>query len=255
MLKVCRKKHLSTKLDLVFRFVVREWVDFWDMCHPRWKTNIFVRNSSHSWCQHFNSMNSICFTTKKGTQVLTFQQFSWSQRKHQQQLARKRTNHPPTFFFPQLTCYPSLSDRTAEKSHHHQWKNNIYGFSFGYATICNLHMPTSTPSKDNILAPTSSCTWPKQCKAGVICESRSNRAWHPQWKKPSWPSLKGWNRLLTTVFLIVDAYWCLLMGDVIMNLMAEPEMWKWLWINMPVRQHDMRKTSTKTKTWFTLTYI
>lgn len=167
-------------------------------------------------------------------------------------LIKESTNN--TFFFPQLTCYPSLSDRTAGKSHH-QWKNNIYGFSFGYATICNLHMPTSTPSKDNILAPTSSCTWPKQCKAGVICESRSNRAWHPQWKKPSWPSLKGWNRLLTTVFLIVDAYWCLLMGDVIMNLMAEPEMWKWLWINMPVRQHDMRKTSAKTKTWFTLTYI
>ena len=170
-------------------------------------------------------------------------------------IGKKKNKPSPDLLLSSIDLLPfPESERTAGKSHHHQWKKTD-GFSFGYATICNLHMPTSTPSKDNILAPTSSCTWPKQCKAGVICESRSNRAWHPQWKKPSWPSLKGWNRLLTTVFLIVDAYWCLLMGDVIMNLMAEPEMWKWLWINMPVRQHDMRKTSTKTKTWFTLTYI
>ena len=73
-------------------------------------------------------------------------------------IGKKKNKPSPDLLLSSIDLLPfPESERTAGKSHHHQWKKTD-GFSFGYATICNLHMPTSTPSKDNILAPTSSCT-------------------------------------------------------------------------------------------------
>ncbi len=159
---------------------------------------------------------------QQGTQVLMFQWISWSQQKHHNWQENKEKPIPQPSSF--LNCFttvvtPFFSPQTCSREKTNiitKWKKTVWCFIW----ICQ-HMPTSTPSKDNNLAPTSSCTWPKQCNAGVICERRSNKAWHPQWKKPSLDHNDDycWPLIPMLRCLLMLSWWCF------MNLMAEPEIW------------------------------